>query len=384
MVFNTANAALDAMDGLQQQRLEKKGCDVILFASNNSQHPVHSSVICSQSPVFEAMLQTSEMIEKEEKIVYTKVKARTLRNLLDAVYCQDLETFGFHQACDLLQVALYYNLKHVIKISVKFLVKCARHRCPEACCMFDYPENIKSALARFQEREYYLNNNLNLSHVCDILFLFLHRSDENERILKMCSAIKESLLTFGKPIVNVLNYQQIKKLLVPLVKEEDWKTQDLRSELPVTSLILFDIYDVLNKADDSMIDCVLQNEIMTRLLNVMDFLNEANVEHIQNLTPYCCKTYDECKHQVQQTQNNHREQIKNSMVLEHMKLQDKEALGLSNEDNFKERTQLNAVNHTYRDSDEFEEIYQEDDIPDFVEDYIQESAESAEEKFEEQ
>ena len=39
---------------------------------------------------------------------------------------------------------------------------------------------------------------------------------------------------------------------------------------------------------------------------VMDFLNEANVEHIQNLTPYCCKTYDECKHQVQQTQNNHR------------------------------------------------------------------------------
>ena len=46
---------------------------------------------------------------------------------------------------------------------------------------FDYPENIKSALARFQEREYYLNNNLNLSHVCDILFLFLHRSDENER-----------------------------------------------------------------------------------------------------------------------------------------------------------------------------------------------------------
>ena len=39
------------------------------------------------------------------------------------------------------------------------------------------------------------------------------------------------------------------------------------------------------------------------------------------------------------------------MVLEHMKLQDKEALGLSNEDNFKERTQLSAVNHTYRDSD---------------------------------
>ena len=31
--------------------------------------------------------------------------------------------------------------------------------------------------------------------------------------------------------------------------------------------------------------------------SVMEFINEANMEHIQNLAPYCCKSYDECKHQ---------------------------------------------------------------------------------------
>ena len=87
------------------------------------------------------------------------------------------------------------------------MVRCARHRCPEACCMFEQPENIRTALARFQgksltqilnnqleykvclnyfkEREYYIKNILNVQHACDILFLFLHRGDENERVGKM-------------------------------------------------------------------------------------------------------------------------------------------------------------------------------------------------------
>lgn len=97
--------------------------------------PAHSSVLCSQSPVFEAMLQSADFAEKNEHTIKTNVKAQTLKNLLDAVYCQDIEHFGFHQACDLLQVALYYNFDHVIKIAVKFLVRCARHRCPDACCL---------------------------------------------------------------------------------------------------------------------------------------------------------------------------------------------------------------------------------------------------------
>ena len=97
------------------------------------------------------MIQRSNFSESTDKIVKTNIKSRTLQNLLDAVYCQDVETFNFPNACDLLQVALYYGFDHVIKITVKFLVRCARHRCPEACCMFEQPENIRTALARFQE-----------------------------------------------------------------------------------------------------------------------------------------------------------------------------------------------------------------------------------------
>ena len=98
---------------------------------------------------------------------------------------------------------------------------------------------------------------------------------------------------------------------------------DLRSELPVSTLLLFDIYDLLSNADASTIETVLQNEILRRMLNgknkilfsyvfflfyikspklfsVMEFINDVNVETIQNMTPYCCKTYEECKHQVAQ------------------------------------------------------------------------------------
>jgi len=87
------------------------------------------------------MLQGADFVEKTENIVKTNVKSQTLRNLLDAVYCQDVDPFGFHQACDLLQVALYYNFNHVVKIAVKFLVRCVRHRCPDACCMAGSKKN---------------------------------------------------------------------------------------------------------------------------------------------------------------------------------------------------------------------------------------------------
>ena len=133
--------------------MAKKGCDLKLLASNGSVHWAHSSVLCSQSVVFERMLQGAEFREQKEQVVKTNVKRQTLQNLLDATYCQEVVDFGFHQACDLLQVALFYALDHVIKITVKFLVRCARHRCPEACCMFEQPENIRTALARFQEGE---------------------------------------------------------------------------------------------------------------------------------------------------------------------------------------------------------------------------------------
>ena len=38
-------------------------------------------------------------------------------------------------------------------------------------------------------------------------------------------AIRESLQATKKPIRNILNYQQIKKILNALIKEEDWKSQ---------------------------------------------------------------------------------------------------------------------------------------------------------------
>lgn len=77
----------------------------------------------------------------------------------------------------------------------------------------------------------------------------------------------------------------------------------------------------------------------------MEFINEANVENIQNATPYCCKSYDECKHQSAQTQSNHRQQIKSSLMMEHMK-----TVGAV-EDTFKERVIIDAVNQAYQDSE---------------------------------
>ena len=75
--------------------------------------------------------------EGTDKRIQTNVKETTLRNLLDAVYCQDVSSLTFTQACDLLQTALYYEFDHICKIVVKFLVQCCRHRCPESCCMFE-------------------------------------------------------------------------------------------------------------------------------------------------------------------------------------------------------------------------------------------------------
>ena len=62
-----------------------------------------------QSAVFEAMLQRSNLCESNDKIVKTNIKSKTLQNLLDAVYCQDVETFNFHNACDLQGVLKLLN-----------------------------------------------------------------------------------------------------------------------------------------------------------------------------------------------------------------------------------------------------------------------------------
>ena len=139
---------------MQAQRLANKGCDVKIIASNGSCHPAHSSILCSQSTVFQAMLQSGDFSEKTENLVKTNVKAQTIRNLLDAVYCQDIDPFGFHQACDLLQVALYYNFNHVVKIAVKFLVRCARHRCPDACCMLGNKFWLKMIFLKYEEMKH--------------------------------------------------------------------------------------------------------------------------------------------------------------------------------------------------------------------------------------
>ena len=129
------------------------------MASNGSQHPAHSSVLCSQvsrqsffqpasrmsymahvavykfisklakffqSAVFEAMLQRSNLCESNDKIVKTNIKSKTLQNLLDAVYCQDVETFNFHNACDLQGVLKLLNfcIQFLIIIKVQeFLLK---------------------------------------------------------------------------------------------------------------------------------------------------------------------------------------------------------------------------------------------------------------------
>lgn len=151
------------------------------------------------------MVQGQQFREQKTRQIRTDIKQTTLTILLEAVYCQEVNPFSFYAACDLLQVALYYKFDHVIKITVKFLVRCARHRCPDACCTFEADDvYIKSALGRFQEREYYLNNTINLQHTCDILFLFLRHIDEHMRLTKMFDAIKESLIEWERPVVNVL------------------------------------------------------------------------------------------------------------------------------------------------------------------------------------
>ena len=76
----------------------------------------------------------------------------------------------------------------------------------------------------------------------------------------------------------------------------------------------------------------------------MEFINDVNVETIQNLSPYCCKTYDECKHQVACAQKAHKQQIRSSLMAEHVK-------SIAMEDqSFADRIQIDALNHTYQDS----------------------------------
>ena len=87
--------------------------------------------------VLKKVMLESGFKEGTEKRVTTNIKETTLRNLLDAAYCQDVSTLTFTQACDLLQAALFYEFDHICKIVVKFLVQCCRHRCPESCCMFE-------------------------------------------------------------------------------------------------------------------------------------------------------------------------------------------------------------------------------------------------------
>ena len=85
------------------------------------------------------------------------------------------------------------------------MVRCARHRCPEACCKFSGDdEYVKTGLGRFQEREYYLNNTIHMGHCCDIMFLFLRHIDEHVRLYKLFEAIKESLVEWNKPAQNTL------------------------------------------------------------------------------------------------------------------------------------------------------------------------------------
>ena len=54
------------------------------------------------------------------------------------------------------------------------------------------------------EKEYYLNNTINLYHCCDIMFLFLRHIDEHHRLTKMFEAIKDSLVEWNRPVQNIL------------------------------------------------------------------------------------------------------------------------------------------------------------------------------------
>ena len=80
MVFNTPNAAIEAMNGfgfdwaniwvikmtqkiiklsyesLNDQRLTGLGCDLYIVSSNGIGFPAHASVVCSQSDVFQVLI----------------------------------------------------------------------------------------------------------------------------------------------------------------------------------------------------------------------------------------------------------------------------------------------------------------------------------------
>lgn len=115
-------------------------------------------------------------------------------------------------------------------------------------------------------------------------------------------------------MVNALKYGEIKTIITALLNEESWKSQDLRPELPVTTCLLFDIFDVVSNCDDEVTrDTLVQNEILVRILNVTEFIQDVNVEKIQTLQPYCCKSYGECKHQQEMLESRHKSQIREQL-----------------------------------------------------------------------
>ena len=122
-------------------------------------------------------------------------------------------------------------------------------------------------------------------------------------------------------------FVDLKKILVTLIRSSDWRTDDLRPELPVSSLILFSLdfgskyckkyqsTSILNselKRDlhqgnlirsdntDSSTQ-IVQNELLVRLLGVTEFINEINIEKLALTQPYCCRNIEgECKHEAKQ------------------------------------------------------------------------------------
>lgn len=42
-------------------------------------------------------------------------------------------------------------------------------------------------------------------------------------------------------MTNVLQYVELKKILVTLIQSDDWRTDDLRPELPVPTQLLFSL-----------------------------------------------------------------------------------------------------------------------------------------------
>ena len=58
-----------------------------------------------------------------------------------------------------------------------------------------------------------------------------------------------------------MKYGEIKTIISALLKEESWKSQDLRPELPVTTCLLFDIFDVIANCDDGVTRDTLVQEL---------------------------------------------------------------------------------------------------------------------------